>query len=85
MHSGRRGSQTSASAARAANGGVAARRLFAQLAADCALLEELRVMDYSLLLGVHSRSAEGYTSTELVTDRVRPAARTMLLWYLTRV
>lgn len=50
---------------------VAARRLFAQLAADCALLEELRVMDYSLLLGVHSRSAEGYTSTELVTDRVR--------------
>ena len=52
--------------------GAGARRLFAQLAADCALLEELRVMDYSLLLGVHSRSAEGYTSTELVTDRVRP-------------
>ncbi|KAK9845785.1 hypothetical protein WJX81_002291 [Elliptochloris bilobata] len=44
-------------------------KLFAQLAADCALLEELRVMDYSLLLGVHSRSAEGYTSAELVTDR----------------
>lgn len=43
----------------------------AQLAADCALLEELRVMDYSLLLGVHSRSAEGYTSAELITDRVR--------------
>lgn len=47
------------------------RRLMAQLAADCALLEELRVMDYSLLLGVHSRSAEGYTSAELITDRVR--------------
>jgi hypothetical protein len=47
----------------------------AQLAADCGLLEELRVMDYSLLLGVHRRSAEGYTSTELVTDRVRARAR----------
>lgn len=51
-----------------------ARRLMAQLAADCALLEELRVMDYSLLLGVHSRSAEGYTSAELITDRVRRPA-----------
>ena len=42
----------------------------AQLAADCALLEELRVMDYSLLLGVHCRTG-GWTSSPPVTDRVR--------------
>ena len=44
-------------------------RLMGQLAADCALLEELRVMDYSLLLGVHVRSG-GWTSSPPVTDRV---------------
>ena len=46
-----------------------ARRLMTQLAADCALLEELRVMDYSLLLGIHSRSS-GWTSSPHATDRV---------------
>ncbi len=40
-----------------------------QLAADCALLEELRVMDYSLLLGIHSRST-GWLSSPHATDRV---------------
>ncbi len=40
-----------------------------QLAADCALLEELRVMDYSLLLGVHYRST-GWMSSPPVTDKV---------------
>ena len=44
-------------------------RLTKQLAHDCALLEELRVMDYSLLLGVHYRSP-GYASSPQVTDRV---------------
>lgn len=40
-----------------------------QLHADCALLEELKVMDYSLLLGVHVRSnREGYSSA-VPTDR----------------
>ena len=39
-----------------------------QLAADCALMEELRVMDYSLLLGVHYRSP-GYASSPQVTDK----------------
>lgn len=40
-----------------------------QLHADCALLEELKVMDYSLLLGVHVRSnREGYSSA-IPTDR----------------
>ena len=42
-----------------------------QLAADCALMEELRVMDYSLLLGVHYRSP-GYASSPQVTDKVNP-------------
>ena len=45
-----------------------ARRLMTQLAADCALLEELRVMDYSLLLGIHARSG-GWTSSPHATDR----------------
>ncbi len=44
-------------------------RLMDQLAADCALLEELRVMDYSLLLGVHYRST-GWMSSPPVTDKV---------------
>lgn len=44
-----------------------------QLAADCALMEELRVMDYSLLLGVHYRSP-GYASSPQVTDKVDHAA-----------
>lgn len=41
-----------------------------QLAADCALLEDLRVMDYSLLLGIHARST-GWMSSPHATDRVR--------------
>ena len=44
-------------------------RLMTQLAADCALLEELRVMDYSLLLGIHSRST-GWLSSPHATDKV---------------
>lgn len=44
-------------------------RLMKQLAADCSLMEELRVMDYSLLLGVHYRSP-GYASSPQVTDKV---------------
>lgn len=40
-----------------------------QLKADCALLEELRVMDYSLLLGIHSRST-GWLSSPHATDKV---------------
>ena len=44
-----------------------------QVAADCALLEELKVMDYSLLLGVHYRSG-GYRSTPLATDKVLNAS-----------
>ncbi len=52
-------------------------RLLRQLQADCALLTELRVMDYSLLLGVHYRSP-GYQTSPQVTDRVRwPSS-----WYL---
>ncbi len=35
------------------------------------LLEELRVMDDSLLLGVHYRSP-GYASSPQVTDKVNP-------------
>ena len=45
-------------------------RLLRQLQADCALLTELRVMDYSLLLGVHYRSP-GYQTSPQITDRVR--------------
>ena len=44
-------------------------RLTEQLAADCALLEALRVMDYSLLLGVHYRA--GPQATPVNTDLVR--------------
>ena len=46
-----------------------------QLTADCALLEELRVMDYSLLLGIHSRST-GWLSSPHATDKV-PASMTL--------
>lgn len=42
-------------------------RLREQLTADCALLERLHVMDYSLLLGVHLRSREE-TDKEVDTD-----------------
>lgn len=48
-----------------------ARRFERQLRADCALLEALRVMDYSLLLGIHSRSGGGLASTPQHTDAVR--------------
>lgn len=42
-----------------------------QLAKDCALLEELKVMDYSLLLGVHHRNIN-YFSSPPATDKVLP-------------
>lgn len=51
------------------------RRFERQLRADCALLEALRVMDYSLLLGIHSRSGGGLASTPQHTDAVRPQPR----------
>ena len=44
-------------------------RLTEQLEADCGLLESLRVMDYSLLLGIHYRGG-GHHLTPLTTDRV---------------
>ena len=44
-------------------------RLAGQLKEDCRLLEELRVMDYSLLLGIHFRSPD-YGSTPQATDKV---------------
>ena len=44
-------------------------RLAGQLREDCRLLEELRVMDYSLLLGIHFRSPD-YGSTPQATDKV---------------
>ena len=37
--------------------------LVRQMAADCKLLEELKVMDYSLLLGVHFRQTDGAPSS----------------------
>eukprot|EP00884_Botryococcus_braunii_P012486 jgi/Botrbrau1/21238/Bobra.39_2s0036.1 len=43
-------------------------RLMWQLAEDCALLEELKVMDYSLLLGVHYRTTN-YFSSPPATDK----------------
>jgi Phosphatidylinositol-4-phosphate 5-Kinase len=54
-----------------------ARRFERQLRADCALLEALRVMDYSLLLGIHSRSGGGLASTPQHTDAV---CNCCLLW-----
>ena len=43
-----------------------------QLAADCGFLEAAHVMDYSLLMGVHYRSAAGQASASpLHTDKVR--------------
>ena len=44
-------------------------RLAFQLQKDCQLLEELRVMDYSLLLGLHFRNPD-YGSTPHATDKV---------------
>ena len=44
-------------------------RLSVQLKKDCELLEELRVMDYSLLLGIHFRNP-GYASSPPATDKV---------------
>ena len=43
-----------------------------QLKRDCELLEELRVMDYSLLLGIHYRNP-GYASSPPATDKVKLA------------
>ena len=54
-----------------------------QLAADCALMEELRVMDYSLLLGVHYRS-QGYASSPQVTDKVHPYLMRQIMHAATR-
>ena len=56
-------------------------RLTKQLAHDCALLEELRVIDYSLLLGVHYRSP-GYASSPQVTDRVPICMHACMSWCL---
>ena len=49
-------------------------RLAGQLREDCRLLEELRVMDYSLLLGIHFRSPD-YGSTPQATDKVSMPSR----------
>lgn len=53
-------------------GGGAGRggRFTEQLEADCALLESLRVMDYSLLLGVHSRSGGFLAASMPLADKV---------------
>lgn len=51
--------------------------LMQQLRADTALLAGMHVMDYSLLLGVHSRSG-GWTSSPPVTDRVHPRMRCLI-------
>lgn len=42
-----------------------------QLAADCGFLEAAHVMDYSLLMGVHYRSAGEAPASPLHTDKVR--------------
>ena len=55
------------------------RRLVWQLREDCKLLEQLKVMDYSLLLGV-SFCSPGYASSP-ITDRVRPGAKAALFFH----
>lgn len=55
----------------------ALRRLLWQLGEDCRLLEQLKVMDYSLLLGV-SFCNPGYGSSP-VTDRVPPPCHALPL------
>jgi hypothetical protein len=39
-----------------------------QLKADCALLEACRIMDYSLLLGVHYRSTEAQDASRRLSS-----------------
>lgn len=46
-------------------------RLLAQLAADCTFLEDIRVMDYSLLMGVHSRGRGETSASAFNTDKVQ--------------
>ena len=45
-------------------------RLLDQMAADCSFLEDSRVMDYSLLLGVHYRSYGDTSASPINTDKV---------------
>ena len=49
------------------------RRVMLQLSHDCGFLEDIRVMDYSLLLGVHCPRTAGDTSAASAnnTDKVR--------------
>ena len=47
-------------------------RMMRQLEVDCALLEELRVMDYSLLLGIHFKSPANASSPHHAADKVTP-------------
>ena len=47
------------------------RSLLAQLAADCSFLEDIHVMDYSLLMGVHCKSFGETSASPLNTDKVR--------------
>ncbi|KAL4451482.1 hypothetical protein ABPG75_007144 [Micractinium tetrahymenae] len=44
-------------------------KLLGQLAADCTFLEDIRVMDYSLLMGVHCRSRGDTSASALNTDK----------------
>ena len=47
------------------------RSLLAQLAADCSFLEDIHVMDYSLLMGVHCKSFGETSASPLNTDKAR--------------
>ena len=47
------------------------RRVSSQLSADCGFLEDIRVMDYSLLMGVHCRYYGETSGSPLNTDKVR--------------
>ena len=49
-------------------------QLMGQLGRDCALLESLRVMDYSLLLGVHylSWGADEWIAPQIKVGRSKP-------------
>ena len=51
-------------------------QLMGQLGRDCALLESLRVMDYSLLLGVHylSWGADKWIAPQIKVGRTKPGS-----------
>ncbi len=51
-------------------------QLMGQLGRDCALLESLRVMDYSLLLGVHylSWGADQWIAPQIKVGRIKPGS-----------